>query len=850
MTDTARGFSNLSAAGIILRAALIQKMKAISAKKNIFLTAPGGYGKTVAAMQWLASVRGRTAKMIARSEDNDPGFRYMRLATALLRLTEQEKNIPVQPGAGISFDRLLEIVRMLPEKKPRRYLVIDDLHMIKNEEILNNMPIITTRLPGYICRCLVSRSEPMAPLLETGLFEVITKDELLFSPEEVEALSVEKAHGLSPEQINELLETTGGWAMYVSALLSDSGALEEKRPGKPPQTLTQYLEARAWGLWDRETKALLLSLAVPTEVTPPLCERLTGQTRGRDVLDRLNQKDNAFLSLVGDDTYRFHDIFRDFLLERMNIFLSKDEIRRLNDVAADWYYEQGNYYAGARHYIKNGDHEGINRCMEATNRYHEETGNLSVEGRLNFIKQYVMNLNPEFISENPYLISKCTAVAYHSGETKEFLHYLAMLNQKLPQIADKHPSLVHTAGYVNGLDFRIPYLDYIKYLARLISRAREAGRPLTGTRTATVTQNLPFFHRSLRDFSELYALRKEDLTLIYEVNSVMLGKDCHVVQETIITGMLYEQGKLLEAAARSINAYLACTDELHPETIFCAYMMLSAVLYAMGASQEAHKIMERTEDFIERKALFLRPNFKALHTERAIRDGDTGAAREWLTVYANRSSRLPFYQICRHFTTLRAFIALEDYAAAVAFGTRLLTLATEYNRPLDQIESGLLTAIALWHNGEKSKAVTQFEQTVSIAMPYNFIQLFINEGNEALPLLWELREKAGKSTDSAFWVDFVDSLTLDIYKTFTTKNINSNRKHKFKPANKTKPELTARRLDILSYLSKGMTYQEIADATGTGRATIKTHVLLMYKRLGVKNAQEALVKAKMLGLLE
>jgi DNA-binding CsgD family transcriptional regulator len=55
---------------------------------------------------------------------------------------------------------------------------------------------------------------------------------------------------------------------------------------------------------------------------------------------------------------------------------------------------------------------------------------------------------------------------------------------------------------------------------------------------------------------------------------------------------------------------------------------------------------------------------------------------------------------------------------------------------------------------------------------------------------------------------------------------------------------------MLAYLSKGMTYNEIADATGLGRGTVKSHILLVYKRLGASNAQEAALKAKMLGLLK
>jgi len=169
-------------------------------------------------------------------------------------------------------------------------------------------------------------------------------------------------------------------------------------------------------------------------------------------------------------------------------------------------------------------------------------------------------------------------------------------------------------------------------------------------------------------------------------------------------------------------------------------------------------------------------------------------------------------------------------------------LSAEYNRPLDRIESGLLIAVALWQSNEKDKAIRQLEQAVSIAMPYNFTQLFINEGNDLLPLLLELRKKASKSTGLA---NFMDRLTQDIYKTLS-KSI--NRKYKPKPANEEKTGLTERQRAMLLYLSKGMTYREIADAIGITRATVKHHVLSLYGRLGVNNAREAILKAKMFGL--
>ena len=834
-------YSGLSASGTIPRSSLIQKMKNISAKKNIYICAPGGYGKTVAASQWLNAVRGKTTKMTVGEADNDPGVFYNRLALMLLRLTRKEKTMP---SSGISFDKLLEIIKQLPDNRSRCYFVLDDLHIIRNQEIIDNMPIIASRLPGYLGSCLVSRSEPTGPLMETGLFETLTMDDLLFSLEEVENLSAEKDRELSTLQIENILKTTGGWAMYLIALLADvrpsdinsppNITLGQKRRNKTPQNLTQYLDTRVWGLWDRQIKTLLLSLAVPVELKPKLAERLTGQKDGRGLLERLVKKENAFLSLIDKDTYRFHDIFREFLLERIAGFLGKEEVRRLHDIAAQWYYEQGDYLAGGRHYIYNRNHEGVNRCMSASNRYHEKSGSLSVETSVNFATQYVINLPLTFIQENPYLISHCLFVAFLNGNSEDFKSYLDMEYKMIDEIAAKYPEHMETVGFECALDFRVSLNEYAKQMESMMPLLPKPEAEAEA-RTNTMTQNLPFFHRSMRDYSEYYELKADDLARIRNTFGMMIGRDYDVMEHLIIAGIYYERGELLNALRHSLEGYHLCDEGMQSETIFSSYMMLSASLYATGAFQEANGIMDQTENFIEHKAQFLRANFKALQTERAIRSGNTEAAREWLIIYKNRSSCLPFYQIYRHFSTLRAYIAVENYRAAIAFGNRLQILATEYKRPLDRIESALLTAIALWKTCEKNTAIKQLEHALNIAAPYGFTQLLLNEGKEILPMLWELQKAPDKPVElMGFIVKLMDSIYL---------------KFNIKPAEEEKPKLTTQQRNMLSYLDKGMSYNEIADATGIAHATVKYHILLMYKRLGVHNTQQAVMKAKALGFI-
>jgi len=840
MNENNRPDIGIPIAEAVPRDALVKKMKRISGEKNIFITAPGGYGKSTVTKQWLSSVRGKTAAMALSEADNDPEIFYRRLADILLKLMGKTKSAGI--SSGISFGEFLEIIGRFPEKSPRRYLLIDDVHIITNEEIVNRVPVILSRLPGYICACLAGRSQSAEAVLETGRFEVITQDDLLFNEEEIQWLAEEKDHALTDAQAKDLLNTTGGWAMYLSAMLSDK-EFDKSQENAPPQTLAQYLNSRIWGLWDAETKSQLLKLAVPKEITPELCTRLTGVRDGRGVLEMLTKKENAFLNLAGEDTWRFHDVFREFLLEQAADVLSEDELRRVNDITGNWYYEQGAFFDGVRYYYQNGNYEGIIRCEQASISYSVQTEGASLEAHYNSTSQFALTMPVEFIEKEPFLIIHCAYVTYLLGDSEKFLFYEDMLHQNFGMMVEKYPEFIASYFFMSGLDYRPSLMNICKQAAETFSQMPEPGMDEPDdVGTSSVTQELPYFHRSMRDFSECYALAEGDMALIDATFGAMIGKDWQVLGPSLTAGIYYERGELMEALRHALDAHHACESDAHPEAVFCSHTILAAVLYEMGAVNDSGKIMARIEQYIGDKARFLHANFKALQTELAVRSRDTyaaSAAREWLEVYACRLNRLPFHQTCQHFTTLRCFIAVGDFPAAAEFGGRLLTLASEYNRPLDQIECGILLSVALSgakKDGGDVPAAKQLEQAVAIAEPYGFTQLFVSEGKEILPLLWEVRKGTKNSPSLA---RFTDRLIDEI-----------GEKHNLKPVGEDAPELSRQQLAMLTYLSKGMTYGEIAEAVGLGRGTVKSHILLVYKRLGVQGAQEAVIKARMLGLLE
>ncbi|MCL2548313.1 MAG: LuxR C-terminal-related transcriptional regulator [Symbiobacteriaceae bacterium] len=815
-------------AGMTPRTELVQRLKLVSARRSIYLFAPSGYGKTVVAAQWLASLRGRGYVIMARDAISDPGAFYSHLLAALQTLIAGE--VSTRENLS-SFPELLEAVRALPERHARRYLVIDDLHLISDEEIAANLALLARELPSYICLCLISRSAPGILLLATGRFTIFSRDDLLFSAYETAWLATEKERDLSNEQIADLLHTTGGWAIYLFALLSGDMALSEINSGQIPATLTQYLEERVWRLWDDTLKGRMLKLALPTVVTPALCQRLTGLADGRAFLYHLTQQDNLFMSATTGEAFSFHEILREFLLQRLTSFFSSEEIHEIYNTLASWYFALEDYNAATRFYILNDDQEGITHCTLALLKV---LGN-DVESRMIFSRQYVMNLPAEFIAKNPSLIAKCASLAYYDGEPGLFKHYADMLYQADEEYTKRYPEFLELRAFTCWWDFRKPLREANREIVELVRRMR-AMAVRQHEETTPRTMDLPLFHRSMIDLSCYYQLNDEDILSFIEAYNALIGRDSYAITENIHAGIQYERGDLLEATRHALNAYHACDASAHPTTMFCSGAILAESLFAMSALQQADQVLAELGNYIEASKRFPRLNYVALQTRRSLQKGDPEPARRWLSTFASRTSRLPLYHIYQHFTTLRCQLALGEYAAAILLGERLIAMADNYRRVFDRIESGVLTSIAYDHMGEQKKALVCLRGALQIAAPYGFVQLFCNEATDILPLLLRIR---GEAVEEGELQSFLQMIISRIYDQEYSSRSNGT----------TSPQLTPQQLAVLHLLQQGFSYDAIAQIRGVSRNTAKTHILALYRRLGVNDTAQALRKASLLGLL-
>lgn len=819
-----------SASDLLSRGDLLKQMRtAARTGKHIALIAPGGYGKTVTATQLLADTSERQAVWLTLSAaDNQPDHLYARLLAAICQLLGAKA-----PGSSTGLEAVLAAAASLPLRGGRRFLALDDVHVLHNPDSLRLLPLLLAALPRIATALLCSRAALPPALLENSRgFLVLRSEDLAFTPEE-SAWFLPKE---TQEQVHHMWLQTGGWAIGLHALALEDSHMSD---GPAPSTLAGYLDAGVWNQWSESDQMFLLRCALPPEVNPPLAKLLTGADDGMQRLEAL-QHTGAFLSRTTGDSWRFHDLFRAWLNGRALVQLGQKETVRLRTAAANWYFEQDNFYTAARLYILNGDHEGINVCMRTQNSFGGNAQDLSVENKVNFINTYVEGLAPAFIKANPYLLSRCTTAAFHNGQVDEFARYADALMAMLPQFAATHPDLAQTAGFVHGLDYRVPLRDICKEMATMARGRPAAPAGQKGhAAVASITQNLPLMHRSMRDYAEYHALDSEDMALLRATYGVMIGPEYDSLEGSLIAGVWYERGNLQQANHHALLAVRACGEDTQAETVLCAHMMLAAVYDALGATRQAGRLYAQMEAFTETpQANFLQLNFKAMAVSRTLRQGDIAPAQNWLAMYAATADRLPFYQMCRHFATLRAHLALGQNETAAEFGTALLHLAESYRRPVDQIESGLLAALALWRAGQQPKALEVLAAQVETARHYDFVQQFVNEGRDMLPLVWALQKRRDMAQTPELKV-FLQRISTAIYDAYD-----------FSPEQTAPVSLPPKQLAMLRYLQKGMSYSQMAQHEGTGHGTVKSHVLQMYKKLDVHTAEEAIAKAKMLGLLK
>ena len=233
-------------------------------------------------------------------------------------------------------------------------LVLDDYHHIGNDTIVHK---IVDRMLQYASEHLhvivTTRDLPPLAIMRRRTQSaalVITREDLLFTDDEVRelfrnTLGVE----LRPEQISEYRDRTHGWITALQ-LVRQIAERELEGDGGEKLDLVEILQRSEKDIFDyfaeevlsredEETQKLLLYLSLLESLPLLECSRLFPDMRCSAALPGLAQK-NIFLSVAGDgsaEEYRFHPLFRDFLLRRLRSEIGRSGVAAERNRIAEIY---------------------------------------------------------------------------------------------------------------------------------------------------------------------------------------------------------------------------------------------------------------------------------------------------------------------------------------------------------------------------------------------------------------------------------------------------------------------------------------------------------------------------------
>lgn len=820
------------------RSELMSTFDFAAAKQYIFVEAPAGYGKTVSTILWLNKMRSKIIWLSLDKYDNTLVLFYRlflgSILTALSLADDMIKEIRTNEFNSMPVECSIDLLSRIEFYDEKYILVLDDFHLITNQEIIKSLPYVLKRIPTLVTVIILSRSslpESFSHLLEQEKLSIIKDNELAMTVEEIRKHFASYGKVLTENEAEVVQDLTSGWIIALNTLImSNIPDITVKYWSQP---INSYMEKHIWNKLDKEMQSFLLKTSIPDKFTVELCVLLTGNANSKEILDYFINE-NINLSIAGME-YSYHNLFLEFLRDKLNE--SGLDIFSLYKIASNYFIEHGEFITATKYAIKSRDYAIINQAIQKTIDF--ATPHLKEYLELNKI------INSFGITDDMYFHVPGLQIAnlfslYLQGKAKPLFFYLDEFYNIMPVLSGQDAIIIQTAVTRLMLDPRIKLSQFDLFTTQM--------SPLFNNkfdrRVVTITFQMPFLHRSVRDFCDL--TNKEISKNIKLIFDNIFKNEMQCLYLGILSGLLMEQNKLSEALELALSAKSNINENVSPEVALGVYICLSDINLLCGNKAMYEEIVKKTKEYIiEKNAQYLLNNFSAYTVRNMLFDGDKKSAQKWLNnYYVNENTLTEFYRLYQNLTTARAFIVLNKYESAMKALSLIRQLGVDYNRTLDIAEVDVLLSIVEWINGNKKEAQNRLCNVLAAMEGYGFIRVIANEGKAILPVLSSVVRKIEKG-------DHISEKLYRFIKDVYLTTIEQSKKFKgitIHHTELTTLKLSAKQRQVLELLAKGYKNAEITKITGLSLNTIRTHTRTLYQKLEVNNASEAVAKAKQLGI--
>lgn len=312
-------------------------------KRLILVTAGAGFGKT----SFLAEKAGVEKRSCAWFTLNELDAHPDRLAERLLEAMNAEAR-KMAGGEQLSPDRALAaLVTALRDERKGRLIVLDDVHTVaSSSDTLGFIERLARFLPSKSSLVLASREHldiPIMRMQSQGEASRLESSDLSFTDDEVEKLFELRLPELELQagQARRVASLTEGWVAGLEIFF--------QYLGRQPDLLIEetldhfqgaeigwfpYFAEEVLGQLDPKLQDFLMRSSVLPRLEAELCDEVL---KASDSAKRLKilAKGNLFTFPTGEEqgSYRYHQLFRDALREKLSVESSAKELRALHKAA-------------------------------------------------------------------------------------------------------------------------------------------------------------------------------------------------------------------------------------------------------------------------------------------------------------------------------------------------------------------------------------------------------------------------------------------------------------------------------------------------------------------------------------
>ena len=586
----------------------------------ILVSAQAGSGKSTVVSAWLSEKNKAHCWYSLDAWDNDLMQFFAYLITGIKTIdalaSEALKQL-LDAFQSIGFEAFLRaLINQLHAIKSPYILVLDDYHVIRNDQIHQMIRTMLEHFPPSMQLVLITREDPPFPLAKmraAGKLLELRISQLRFSEEEVKEYFLQQLQiSLQKEQIQQLITKTEGWiaGLQMSALsmqgIDDIGNFIDAFSGSH-YYIMDYLMEEVLERQTPEIEAFLLRTSILEFFSDDLCDAVVQLESGSSnaIIEKLVKTNSFIISTEPSHRwFRYHHLFRDLLRHRLEQ-QSKDALEALHLRAGLWLKTNGFGQEAIYHLFKANAFEQVAALIEC--KWAEMNMQLQSASWLDMAKK----LPPDILERSPILTMGFGWALLNMGNVKACtewfdkalrLYNLCQTDEAPEDIIindmtqlDLLPATIESAyGYIAASTGDIEGIfKHTRYALELIPSDQYIKR-------GAVEMLLGFAHWRNGD------LHDAESVMAHSFKNFKMAANPQVENSYyMVLGELYiQQGALIKAKVmfeQTISRLIK--DNIAPILIPSLYLGLAKVSFLQSENTQAYALLEESKTYGRRYAM-------------------------------------------------------------------------------------------------------------------------------------------------------------------------------------------------------------------------------------------------------